>query len=72
MKIIISGGKKMAKKASVDKKVCVACGVCKKACPKQAIGIISGCYAKVSEETCIGCGICAKNCPAGCIEVREV
>ena len=40
----------MAKKASVDKSVCVACGVCQKACPKQAIEIIKGCYAKVNEE----------------------
>ena len=62
----------MAKKASVDKNVCVACGVCQKACPKQAIEIIKGCYAKVNEEKCIGCGICAKSCPAGCIVVSEV
>ena len=62
----------MAKKASAYKKVCVACGVCQKVCPKQAIKIINGCYAKVNEEKCIGCGICAKNCPAGCIAVCEV
>ena len=62
----------MGKKASVDKNVCVACGVCKKACSKQAIEIIKGCYAKVSNDKCVGCGICAKNCPAGCIEVKEV
>ena len=62
----------MDRKASVDKRVCVACGVCKKVCPKQAIEIVNGCYARVSVEKCIGCGICAKNCPAGCIKVCEV
>ena len=62
----------MAKKASVDKNVCVACGVCKKACPKETIEIVNGCYAKVSEEKCVGCGICEKSCPAGCIKLSEV
>ena len=47
----------MARKADVDKKVCVACGVCVKACPKQAIYIHKGCYAVVKEELCVGCGI---------------
>ena len=60
------------KRAFVDKNICVACGVCIKICPKQAIKIINGCYAKVDEEQCIGCRKCEKNCPAGCIEVREV
>ena len=62
----------MAKKAVADKGICVACGVCQKMCPKKAIEIIKGCYAKVSNDKCVGCGICAKNCPAGCIEVKEV
>ena len=62
----------MRKIASVDKNICVACGVCRKVCPKQAIEIIKGCYAKVNEEKCVGCGICSKNCPAGCIKVCEV
>ena len=63
----------MAKKrAFIDKNVCVACGVCTKICPKQAIKIKNGCYAKVAEENCVGCRKCEKNCPAVCIEVREV
>lgn len=62
----------MAKKAAVNKNVCVACGVCSKICPKQAIEILKGCYAKVIEEKCIGCAMCEKNCPAGCIAVSEV
>ena len=62
----------MAKKAFADKNICVACGVCTKVCPKQAIKILKGCYAEVDEKNCIGCGICVKNCPAGCIEIKEV
>ena len=60
------------KKAFADKDMCVACGVCKKECPKDALIIVNGCYAQVDAVKCIGCGICAKNCPAGCIVVSEV
>ena len=61
----------MKKLAFVDKKICVACGVCMKACPKGAISIYRGCYAMVKEANCVGCGLCAKTCPAGCIATKE-
>ena len=61
----------MKKFAFVDRKTCVACGVCMKACPRQAISIYRGCYAIVEETNCVGCGLCAKACPAGCIEIKE-
>lgn len=61
----------MKKIAIVDKNICVACGACRKACPKGAISIFRGCYAVVDETKCVGCGLCAKTCPAGCIAVRE-
>ena len=57
--------------AVVDRRVCVACGVCMKSCPKGAISIYRGCYAVVNGEKCVGCGLCAKACPAGCITVKE-
>ncbi len=44
---------------------CIACGVCMKVCPREAITIYHGCYAKVDLEKCIGCGLCEKACPAG-------
>lgn len=52
-------------KAENEHDRCVACGVCVKVCPKDAISIYKGCYAVVDEEQCIGCGICENNCPAG-------
>ena len=51
----------MAKyKAINEQNRCVACGVCVKVCPKDAISIYKGCYAQIDEEKCIGCGICEK------------
>lgn len=61
----------MKKLAVPDKKICVACGVCRKVCPRDAITIYKGCYARVDGESCVGCGLCAKACPAGCIAVAE-
>ena len=61
----------MKKLAVADKQICVACGVCMKACPKEAISIYRGCYAMADEGKCVGCGLCAKACPAGCIRIQE-
>lgn len=48
----------MAKyKAQSEQDRCVACGVCVKVCPKDAVSIYRGCYAVVNEDLCIGCGI---------------
>ena len=61
----------MKKLAVVDRRVCVACGVCMKSCPMGAISIYRGCYAVVEGEKCVGCGLCGKACPAGCIARKE-
>ena len=42
--------------ASVDKKRCVACGVCENTCPLTAAKVYHGCYAVVEETVCVGCG----------------
>lgn len=61
----------MKKLAVIERAVCVACGVCTKACPRDAISIYKGCFAQINEDTCVGCGLCGKACPAGCITVQE-
>ena len=61
----------MKKLACVDRHICVACGACVKACPKNALSIWKGCHAQVDAGKCVGCGLCAKTCPAGCISLRE-
>ena len=60
-------GVRKKRKASVDSRLCVACGCCVKVCPLGAIYV-----AQVNLEKCVGCGKCAKKCPASVIEIREV
>ncbi len=60
------------KKASVDQRTCVACGCCIKVCPKNAIKIIFGLFARIDPVKCVGCGLCAKECPASIIKISEV
>lgn len=59
------------RKAFVNQTECVACGCCKKVCPKGAIHVFRGIMAQVDYEKCIGCGRCASECPAGVITVKE-
>jgi len=61
----------MKKYAVPRKEICVACGVCLKACRKEAISIYRGCFAQVDDSKCVGCGLCAKACPAACITMTE-
>lgn len=58
------------KKAVVLQELCVACGCCAKACPKDSINIINGIYADVDYSKCIGCGFCAEACPASVIKME--
>jgi len=58
------------KRASVQKKYCVACGCCRKVCPKGAISIYKGKFAQISAD-CVGCGKCAVECPASTIQLAE-
>ena len=61
----------MAKRyALVNKNICVSCGACENACPKNAIKVWKGCFACVNTQNCVGCGICAKVCPANAIEIK--
>ena len=65
-------GLQMKKRAIVDKKLCVACGCCMKACRLGAISIPNGVCAVIDTEKCVGCGICARKCPASVISLEVV
>lgn len=64
------GRKLSPRHAVVDIAACVACGTCEDVCPRGAIIIYQGVYAKVQEERCVGCGKCAQECPASVIQVE--
>lgn len=59
------------KYAAADKNQCVACGVCMKECPMNAVSIWKGCFAVIDKAICIGCGKCARSCPVGCISAID-
>ena len=64
-------GRKKRRLSRVDADSCVACGCCVKVCPRAAISVFRGIYAKVDETLCVGCGKCARECPASVIEMGE-
>lgn len=63
-------GKKIKRYPFINEKQCVGCGCCMKACPKQALSVPVGIFAKVDLDKCVGCGLCFKSCPASVIEMR--
>ncbi len=58
------------RKAVVSIRECVACGCCIKVCPRNAISVPQGIYARIKEELCVGCGKCVKECPASIISLE--
>ena len=50
---------------------CVACGICKKACPKEAITIHSKKYAEIDYGLCIRCYCCHEMCPEEAIGLKS-
>ncbi len=59
--------------SSVDKDICIGCGLCESLCPYQAITMVKGEDNKRKAETitasCKGCGICAAHCPVFAISM---
>ena len=53
----------------VLKEKCIACGVCMKWCPTDAITIKNG-KASIDENKCIGCGECTVVCKVGAVEIK--
>lgn len=58
--------------AHVEQSACVACGSCLSQCPRNAIEVWKGMYAKIDTSLCVGCGKCVQICPASIIELQEV
>ena len=59
------------KRQAVVQDGCVACGVCAKACPKDAVSVWKGVEARVNPEACVGCGTCAAECPANAVRLVD-
>jgi len=65
--IIESGEFFGGKKASIDAKICIRCGLCVSYCRFNAINNLY----EVDDLTCEGCGVCAFFCPSKSIEMND-
>lgn len=56
--------------ASVDKEMCVSCGICEEVCPEGAIIVDN--IAMIDQQKCTGCGSCVDECPNEAISLAEL
>jgi NADP-reducing hydrogenase subunit HndC len=52
---------------AIDKKTCIGCGACVKACPNAAVSGTKKKPHKINQKKCIKCGACSEVCPVGAI-----
>ncbi len=50
---------------------CIACGICRDACPMKVITIENGKFAHINEQGCIRCYCCHELCPEHAVELRR-
>ncbi len=60
---ICPAGECSSSKVSIDEKLCKACGLCQKVCPKNAITGEKDQIRVVDDSKCIKCKACIKACP---------
>ncbi|MEW9121906.1 MAG: electron transfer flavoprotein subunit alpha [Thermotaleaceae bacterium] len=53
----------------IDDKKCVACGLCVKSCPSDALGMEN--KKVLVSDSCILCGICIDSCPVDAIAIEK-
>jgi ferredoxin len=62
----------------VDTRECRGCGACVRACPVEAMSLVSANdgrspkarEARLDEDLCLGCGVCVRACDRGCLSLR--
>ena len=55
---------------SLNKDLCVGCGMCAIVCPQAVMVLENGKAAVSDRDACMECGACAQNCPAGAVYVE--
>lgn len=56
----IKGTKALINRHTIDKNLCVECGLCVRSCPVSAIDLVRG---EIDGKACIACLGCVNNCP---------
>ena len=51
----------------IDKKTCIGCGACIKACPSSAVSGEKKKAHTINKKKCIKCGACSEICPVGAV-----
>jgi formate hydrogenlyase subunit 6/NADH:ubiquinone oxidoreductase subunit I len=64
-------GKFLWVKAGVNRKICVKCMLCQRACPAGAIEKDNKEYPNISKKKCIGCFCCHEMCPHKAVKFRK-
>ncbi|MBN2108961.1 MAG: 4Fe-4S binding protein, partial [Deltaproteobacteria bacterium] len=52
---------------TIDKKTCIGCGACVKACPNAAVSGEKKKPHTINQKKCIKCGACSEICPVGAV-----